>query len=82
MLYQILGTHSPCQIGMIVKDIEESKKKVAAFYGIETPPTVGGGDFEITKTQYMGQPAPDANCKMAFFEMGNIQLELIEPNEF
>jgi len=82
MLETILGTKSPCQIGMIVKDIEVSKQKVAAFYGIDTPPTVGGGDFAITKTRYMGQPAPDANCKMAFFEMGNIQLELIEPNEF
>ena len=81
MLETILGTKSPCQIGMIVKDIEESKRKVAAFYGIDVPPTVGGGDFEITKCQYMGEPAPDANCKMAFFEMGNIQLELIEPNE-
>ena len=82
MIYEILGTHSPCQIGMIVKDIEETKKKVAAFYGIEAPATVGGGDYAITKTLYKGEPAPDANCKLAFFEMGNIQLELIEPNEY
>lgn len=82
MLETILGSLKPCQIGMIVKNIEETKVKVASFYGVEVPPTVDGGRYEITKTEYMGAPAPDANCKMAFFELDNIQLELIEPNEY
>ena len=81
MLDTILGTKKPCQIGMIVKNVEESKMKVAALYGLDVPPTVGGGDYAVTKTEYMGNPAPDANCKMAFFDFDNIQLELIEPNE-
>ena len=82
MLETILGTKKPCQIGMIVKDVEASKQKVAQLYGLAVPPTVDSGDYAITKTLYKGQPAPDANCKMAFFDFDNIQLELIEPNQF
>ena len=75
-----LGTLRVSQIGFIVRDIETTKEKLAAFLGIPVPPTVGGGDFAITQTTVNGQPAPDANCQMAFFDLENIQLELIQPN--
>lgn len=77
----VLGTCSPSQVALIVKDIEASKKSIALFLGQDVPPTQDVGQFEITKTEYMGSPAPEASCKLAFFNMGNIQLELIEPNE-
>lgn len=76
----ILGTKTPSQVAIIVKDIEASKRAYAAFWGVEVPPTVGGGDYAVTKTEYFGEPAPDANCKMAFFSLGNIQFEIIEPS--
>lgn len=75
-----LGTLRVSQIGFIVRDIETTKEKLAAFLGIPVPPTVGGGDFAITQTTVNSQPAPDANCQMAFFDLENIQLELIQPN--
>ena len=77
----IFGNKMPCQVGMIVADIETAKRKMAALLGVEVPPTVGVGDYAITKTVYMDQPAPDANCNMAFFETGGVQIELIQPNE-
>ena len=80
MLQSILGTSTPCQIGMITGDILSSKKKWAAFLGMEEPSLVGCGDYQVTQTEYMGQPAPEAACRMAFFNLPNIQLELIEPN--
>ena len=77
----IVGSSTVTQIGFIVKDIEVSKRKFSEFLGVEPPPTIGGGKFEITGTTYKGEKAPDANCKMAFFNVGdNLQLELIEPN--
>ncbi|MDR2547072.1 MAG: VOC family protein [Lachnospiraceae bacterium] len=77
-----IGTTKLTQVALIVNDIELSKAKLAAFLGIDAPPTVGGSDFAITKTEYMGKPAPDAECKMAFFAVGDgVQLELIEPSE-
>jgi catechol 2,3-dioxygenase-like lactoylglutathione lyase family enzyme len=77
----IVNTNVITQVGFIVKNIEESKQKWAAFFGIPVPETVNAGDFEITQTQYRGKPAPDARCQMAFFDAGpNMQLELIQPN--
>jgi catechol 2,3-dioxygenase-like lactoylglutathione lyase family enzyme len=76
----ILGTTKPTQIAVIVKDVEQAKRKYAAFFGVDLPPTVDAGDYRITQTRYRGEPAPDAGCKMAFFDLQSIQFELIEPN--
>ena len=77
----ILGTYTPSQVAIIVKDVEATKKSYAAFWGQEVPPTVDAGEYAITKTEYMGAPNERAGCKMAFFELGNLQFEIIEPNK-
>ena len=78
----VVGTNLIAQVGFIVKDVEASKKKWAEFLGVEVPETQPIGDFAITGTTYKGEPAPDAYCWMAFFDVGpGIQLELIQPNE-
>ncbi|NLG26113.1 MAG: VOC family protein [Clostridiales bacterium] len=77
----IIGTNVLTQVGFVVRDLDASKKKFAEFFGCPLPPTCDGGKFEITGTTVGGEPAPDANCWMAFFNVGpNTQLELIQPN--
>lgn len=77
----VLGTNILAQVGFIVRDIESSKQKFAQFLGCPVPPTVDGGKYEVTGTTVQGQPAPDANCQMAFFDVGEAcQIELIQPN--
>ena len=77
----IIGSNLLAQVGFIVRDLQESKKKFAEFFGVELPPDVDSGDYAITKTKYNGEPAPDAGCTMAFFDVGpGIRIELIEPN--
>ena len=76
----VLNTLRVAQVGFIVRDIETTKKKFAEFLGVPVPPTQPCGDYAVTKTLVDGQPAPEANSKLAFFDMENIQLELIEPN--
>lgn len=77
----VIGTNLIAQVGFIVKDIETTKKKFAEFFGVEVPPHFDGGKYEVTGTTVEGQPAPDANCWMAFFDVGpGIQIELIQPN--
>lgn len=78
---KILDDYSIVQLGLIVRDLETTKKQVAEFLGVEVPPTVGSGDYAVTKTEYEGQHAPDAACQMAFFHFGNLQVEFIQPNE-
>lgn len=76
-----LDTTKLTQVGFIVRDIETTKRKFAAFLGVEVPATITGGEYEVTGTTFLDQPAPDANCFMAFFDVGpGVQLELIQPN--
>ena len=78
----VVGTHLLAQVGFIVKDIETTKRKWAAFLGMEVPETQPCGDYEVTQTVYEGQPAPEANSLLAFFDVGpGLQIELIQPNE-
>ncbi len=78
----VLGTHMLAQVGFIVKDVETTKRKWAEFLGVDVPESQPIGDYEVTQTTYKGEPAPEALCTMAFFDVGpNLQLELIEPNE-
>ena len=77
-----VGTNLLAQVGFIVKDIETAKRKWAEFLGVEVPETRPVGDYAVTQTEFMGKPAPEADCKMAFFDVGpNLQLELIQPND-
>ena len=77
----LVNTNVITQVGFIVKDVEKSKKKWAAFFGVPVPPTVNLGDYKVTQTRYKGKAAPKAGCLMAFFNAGpNMQLELIQPN--
>lgn len=69
------------QIGFIVKDIEVTKKEFARFFGVEEPPTINSGEYAVTKTRYRGEEAPLAQCSMCFFYFGDLQMELIQPNE-
>ena len=76
---QLFGSNMPCQMAVIVKDVEKAKVEYARMWGLPVPPTCDGGPYEITRCEYMGQPAPTSGCKMAFFELGGIQFEIIEP---
>ena len=78
----VVGTNLVAQVGFIVKDIEATKEAWAKFLGLEIPPTMGCGEYEVTQTTFMGQPAPDADAKLCFFSVGeNLQIELIQPND-
>lgn len=76
----ILGSDVICQIGILVNDVHAAGKAYADFFGVECPPVVTSGDPERVKGTYNGEPS-DATCKMMFFDLDNIQLELIEPDE-
>ena len=81
MKLPVLGTYTPSQVAIICHDIEATKTAYANFLGKEIPPTVSAGDYVVTKTEYYGEPNPDAASLLAFIELGNITLELIQPNE-
>ena len=75
----ILGTKLITQIGILVHDIEATSQAYAQFFGVEKPQYSITDDVEKAQTQYRGKRSA-ARAKLAFFDMGSLQLELIEPD--
>ncbi|GLG02364.1 lactoylglutathione lyase [Alicyclobacillus hesperidum subsp. aegles] len=75
----ILGTKVIAQIGILVHDIEATSKAYAEMLGVEVPTWNWTDTADIAKTEYLGQPT-EARAKLAFFNLGGLQLELIEPD--
>ncbi|UQZ35575.1 lactoylglutathione lyase [Paenibacillus sp. PK3_47] len=75
----LLGNHFITQIGILVNDVEKVSAAYAEFFGIAKP-EIGITDVrEVAQTEYNGEPT-EARAKLAFFDMGSLQLELIEPD--
>lgn len=70
--------HRVAQIAIVVHNIEEAIVRYAALFGVDPvkPMTTEPG-LSVNMT-YKGQPT-DAQAKLAFFNLENLQLELIEP---
>lgn len=75
---QGLGTNIICQVGLIVRDIERSAEVYSQVFGLPKPDIIITDPPEIAKTRYREEPT-DARAKLAFFDMGQVSLELIEP---
>ncbi len=75
----ILGTHVITQIGILVHDIEKTAQAYAHFFGVEKPQSVLTDAIDKAQTEQRGKPS-EARAKLAFFDMGSLQLELIEPD--
>jgi methylmalonyl-CoA/ethylmalonyl-CoA epimerase len=73
-----LDSATVVQIGIIVKDAEKTASAYAEVLGIPKPEIVSIADDAFAKTSYRGQPST-AKGKAAFFDLGPVQMELIEP---
>ena len=73
-----IGTNVICQIGLIVRDIERTAKIYADVFGMDVPDVIITDTEDKAHTKLRGAPT-QARAKLAFFQMGNVSLELIEP---
>lgn len=78
MTNPILNPNAVCQVALVVKDIEKASEKYALLFGVAKPDFIVTDELEKARTTYKGQPSI-AQAKLAFFDLGKIQLELIEP---
>lgn len=78
MTEQTLGTTTVTQIGIIVRDIEAKARAWAGVLGLPVPVIIVSDGYEQAQTEYNGQPS-EARAKLAFFNLGQVSLELIEP---
>jgi methylmalonyl-CoA/ethylmalonyl-CoA epimerase len=73
-----LGNKKLAQVAIVVRDIEKAMDKWTALLECNRPKVLlvePGNEANVT---YRGVPS-NATCKLAFFDLGGIQLELIEP---
>lgn len=75
----LLNTNVVTQIGILVRDIETTAKAYAGFFNMAVPSIEQTGSFDESQQHYKGDPV-ESRAKLAFFNMGNIQIELIEPD--
>jgi len=73
-----LGTNVICQIGLVVRDINRSIEAYSQVFGLPKPEIIVTEGPEVARTKFRGSPT-DARAKLAFFDMGQLSLELIEP---
>ena len=75
----VLGTKFVTQIGILVHDIEKTAQAFADFFGVEKPSWFLTDTLDKAQTQFKGRFS-EARAKLAFFNLGSLQLELIEPD--
>jgi catechol 2,3-dioxygenase-like lactoylglutathione lyase family enzyme len=73
-----LGGAKLAQVAFVVRDIEEASRRWAELLGVPVPNVITTAPgLEVHQT-YKGVPS-GARAKLAFFQLGPVQLELIEP---
>jgi methylmalonyl-CoA/ethylmalonyl-CoA epimerase len=78
MSKQELGSNIVCQVGLIVRDVEKSAAAYSRVFGMPKPTVIVTDKPDVARTVYRGAPT-DAQAKLAFFQMGQVSVELIEP---
>ncbi|PPA69115.1 VOC family protein [Jeotgalibacillus proteolyticus] len=76
---QVVNSNKIAQIGIVVHDIERTSQAYADFFGMEKPDVVWTDGFDKAETEYREEPT-DARARLVYFNMGSVQLELIQPN--
>ena len=73
-----LGSSVVCQVAVVVRDIERAARAYAEVFNLKVPEIHVTETEEQTHIRYRGQPTP-GRAKLAFFPLGQVALELIEP---
>jgi catechol 2,3-dioxygenase-like lactoylglutathione lyase family enzyme len=73
-----LNTRILTQVGIVVNDIEKTSKAWAELLGVPVPKWILTDPVETGHTVYLGK-STTGRAKLVFFDLGQVQLELIEP---
>ncbi len=73
-----LGDNKAMQIGVVVENIEAAVQAWSQILGVEPPSIIITDPLDSAHTRYQDQPS-SARAKLAFFDLGQVALELIQP---
>ncbi len=74
----VLGTRRVCQIAVVVRDIRKAAQAYAEFFGLPVPEIKQTNANHMVNHTFEGRPT-DAQCLLAFLNLENTVLELIQP---
>jgi methylmalonyl-CoA/ethylmalonyl-CoA epimerase len=77
---KLFGQGTVVQVAVVVKDIEKAAAAYADFLGAAVPKWFWTDTEDKAHTQFKGKPSP-ARAKLAFIDLKNITIELIEPDQ-
>lgn len=80
MTEPILNAALFCQVGLVVHDIEASVRRWCTVLGCATPEIVETSGYAISEVTLRGERC-DAMAKLAFLDAGQVQIELIQPDD-
>jgi methylmalonyl-CoA/ethylmalonyl-CoA epimerase len=75
---QNLGSRTIAQIAIVVRDIERVRQRFADLFGLPLPNIITTAPGNEANMTYRGENS-NAQAKLTFFQLGQVQLELIEP---
>ena len=78
MIEPTLGNNIITQVGIIVSDIETKARAWSEILGLPMPNIIITDPVDKTQAEYSGK-STTARAKLAFFHMGQLDVELIEP---
>ncbi len=78
MAENVLGSNVVCQVAVVVEDVEEVSEGWAELLGVEVPDWSMTDPAETSHIEYRGETT-EARAKLAFFDLGQVRLEVIEP---
>ena len=73
-----IASSTMVQVGLVVRNIRKTAAAYAKYFGVPVPGIHLTDGLEKTNARYRGKKT-QARAKLAFFKMGSLSLELIEP---
>jgi hypothetical protein len=74
----LLGDKKVMQVGLVVENIDAAVHAWSLILGVDPPSIVITDPVDIAHTKYQNETTP-AQAKLAFFDLGQVSLELIQP---
>jgi methylmalonyl-CoA/ethylmalonyl-CoA epimerase len=74
-----LGDNKVMQIGLVVENIDYAVQAWSHLLGVDAPSIIITDTVDIAHTKYQDQPT-SAQARLAFFDLGQVSLELIQPS--
>jgi methylmalonyl-CoA/ethylmalonyl-CoA epimerase len=73
-----LSTNVAIKVALVVHDVEKTSQAFADLLGVDVPQWIITDTVDKTDATYQSQPM-EARAKLAFFDLGSLSLEIIEP---